>query len=70
MKTVTERVMIDYMDVRVDVAIKSFNMVSTLTCELSNLQVLFPWMPGTKAAVSRFPSSKICLQYRSGALIY
>lgn len=51
-----------YLVIRVNVAIKSFNLVSTLTRERSNLQVLFPWMPETKAAVSRFPCCKICLQ--------
>lgn len=51
-----------YLEVRVEVAIESFTLVSALACECTNLQVLLPRVAESKASVSRFPSCEIRLQ--------
>lgn len=48
--------------VRAEVAIESFDLVSALAGERSDLQVLLPWVAEPEAPVSRFPSREIRLR--------
>jgi hypothetical protein len=46
----------DYLDLRVKVAVKSVNFVSTLPTKGSNFKVVFPRMSEPKTKVPHFPS--------------
>lgn len=50
-----------YLEIAGQGAIESFNPTGTLPCEVSDLEVLFPWMVIHELAVPWFPSSEIGL---------